>query len=102
MDRAHLKTTVEVDFIGVLGRLADRETVFLQFDENPRVKDVIQRLTKCFPPSFKQALIDPELSDPRPNVVILLNKKEISVLEGIETLVHDGDKLVLIPVSHGG
>jgi len=47
-------------------------------------------------------LIDPELNDPRPNVLIMLNKKEISALNGLETGVKDGDKLVLLPVSHGG
>lgn len=97
-----MKTTVEVDFVGVLGRLAEKKTVSLQFNETPRVKDIIQKLTECFPPAFKQALIDPELNDPRPNVVILLNKREIGVLNGLETVVSDGDKLILIPVSHGG
>ncbi|MFX0092174.1 MAG: MoaD/ThiS family protein, partial [Candidatus Hodarchaeota archaeon] len=38
----------------------------------------------------------------RPNALILVNGKEISVLNGLETQVEDGDKIVLVPVSHGG
>jgi molybdopterin converting factor small subunit len=66
------------------------------------VRDLITKLTDMLPPDFKRSLVDPELNDPRPNVIILLNKKEISVLDGLDTEVSDGDRLVLIPVSHGG
>jgi len=31
-----------------------------------------------------------------------VNGKEISVLKGLETLVSDGDEVVLVPVTHGG
>jgi molybdopterin converting factor small subunit len=47
-------------------------------------------------------LIDPELNDPRPNALILVNGKEISVLKGLETTVKEGDQIILIPISHGG
>jgi molybdopterin converting factor small subunit len=66
------------------------------------VRDLMTKLTDALPSDFKRALVDPELNDPRPNVIILLNKKEISVLDGLDTEVSDGDRLVLIPVSHGG
>jgi molybdopterin converting factor small subunit len=47
-------------------------------------------------------LIDPELDDPRTNALILVNGKEVSVLQGLNTKIKDGDELVLIPVVHGG
>lgn len=93
---------VEVGFVGVFRKLADKESVILEFREPKAVKDVIQKLMSFFSPAFRQALIDPDLEDPRPNVIILVNKQEIGVLKGLETKVSDGDKLVLIPVSHGG
>ena len=93
---------VEVGFVGVLRKLARKENVTIELKEPKAVKDIIQKLTDSFPLSFRQALIDPDLEDPRPNVIILVNKREIGVLEGLETKVGDGDKLVLIPVSHGG
>jgi molybdopterin converting factor small subunit len=53
-------------------------------------------------PAFKQSLIDQQLEDPRPNALILVNGREISVLNGFETNLKDGDKIVLVPVVHGG
>lgn len=53
-------------------------------------------------PRLERALIDPELNDPRINALILVNGKEISVLNGMNTLLKDGDDLVIVPVVHGG
>jgi molybdopterin converting factor small subunit len=93
---------VEVGFVGVLRKLADKEKVALEFDNPVAVKDIVLKLASCFSPAFRQALIDPELNDPLPNVVILVNEQEIGVLQGLETRVGDGGRLTIIPVSHGG
>jgi molybdopterin synthase sulfur carrier subunit len=97
-----LTVRVEVGFVGVLRKLADKENATLEFNDPVTVRDVVSKLTRCFLPAFKQALMDPELNDPRPNVIILVNGQEIGVLQGLETRVGDGDRLTFIPVSHGG
>ena len=66
------------------------------------VRKTIEKLIEAFSSEFKRTLVDPELEDPRPNALILVNGKEISVLQGLETEVEDGDEIVLVPVSHGG
>jgi molybdopterin converting factor small subunit len=66
------------------------------------VGDVIQALADLLPVDARRLLIDKELNDPRPNALILLNGKEISVLDGLKTGIEDGDEVTLIPVSHGG
>jgi len=53
-------------------------------------------------PVLKRSLIDQQLEDPRPNALILVNGREISVLNGLETNLKDGDEIVLVPVVHGG
>ena len=51
---------------------------------------------------FTNVLVDPELRDPRPNNVILVNGREISSLKGLETELQDGNEVVVIPLVHGG
>jgi molybdopterin converting factor small subunit len=53
-------------------------------------------------PRLKRTLIDPDLEDPRPNTLILVNGKEISVLNSLETILKDGDEIIFIPVLHTG
>ena len=52
-------------------------------------------------PRLQRTLIA-DLEDPRPNTLILVNGKEISVLNGLETILKDGDEIVFIPVLHAG
>ena len=53
-------------------------------------------------PKLKSALVDPESGQPRTNMLVLVNGREISVLNGFETTVNDGDEVVFVPVVHGG
>ena len=93
---------VKVRLLGVLRGLSGKDWVPVKSEGPPTVRKVIQNLTGAFSPEFKQILIDPELEDPRPNALILVNGREIGVLQGLETEVNDGDEIVLVPVSHGG
>jgi len=93
---------VKVKFLGVFRRFSGRNQVLVKLEEPATVRKAIEKLTEAFSSEFKRALVDPELEDPRPNALILVNGKEISVLRGLETDVEDGDEIVLVPVSHGG
>lgn len=98
----NMTITLRIEFLGVLTRLTKRKVVSLEFQSQIVIRDVISELVSRFSPEFKRVLIDPELNDPRSNFLIMLNGKEISALNGLETIVEDSDELVLLPVSHGG
>jgi len=93
---------LKVKPLGIFRQFSGKTQVLVKLEEPATVKNAIEKLTEAFSSEFKQALVDPELEDPRPNALILVNGKEISVLEGLETEVKDGDEIVLVPVSHGG
>jgi len=93
---------VKVRLLGVFRGLSEKGWVPMESEGPTTVRKVIQKLAEAFSPEFKRLLIDPELEDPRPNALVLVNGREISVLQGLETDVNDGDEIVLVPVSHGG
>ena len=94
---------MEVKLLGTLRGISGRDRIPLKLrGETATVRDVIQELVDRLPGRFKRMLVDPELESPRPNTLILLNGREIGVLNGLETPVRDGDEVVLLPVSHGG
>lgn len=97
-----MSVEVEVRLIGILRSISGKSRVSVKLDEPAKVEDVIQRLVELLPKRFKQTLIDPELNDPSPNALVLVNGVEISALDNLETRVKDKDKIVLIPVTHGG
>jgi len=92
---------VKVRLFGVFRGLWGKDQLSLEVDQ-PTVRSVVQALTESLSMEAKRLFIDPELDDPRPNALILLNGKEISVLKGLETEIKDGDEVTLIPIAHGG
>jgi len=92
---------VDVRLLGVFRGLVGKSRVSLRL-ESPTVRKVVVELADSLPVEAKRLLVDPELNDPRPNMLILVNEKEISVLKGLETEIREGDEVTLIPVSHGG
>lgn len=92
---------VKVKLQGIFRELG-KDQVVIELKEPTTVKRVIQKLIESFSDEFRRAIIDPELDDPRPNALILVNGREISALKGLETKVCDNDEIVIIAVTHGG
>jgi molybdopterin converting factor small subunit len=53
-------------------------------------------------PELEKTFRDDSLNDSRSNAIILVNGREISVLNGLETNLSNGDEIVFVPVVHGG
>jgi molybdopterin converting factor small subunit len=51
---------------------------------------------------LKTVLPDSELGYLKTYSLIFVNGKEVSVLNGLDTILKDGDEVVFIPVLHGG
>ncbi len=93
--------SLTIRFVGSLRAASSRSKITLQFEKDVSLREVVERVVKE-QPKLKKALIDSELEDPRTNVLILVNGKDISVLNGLDTALNKGDEVVLIPFVHGG
>ncbi|MEM3695226.1 MAG: MoaD/ThiS family protein [Candidatus Bathyarchaeia archaeon] len=92
---------VTFKFVGAFRSLAGKEKQTLRIREVISLREALWKIVEK-EKQLKRALIDPELEDPRPNALILVNGKEISILNGLDTVLADGDEVVLVPVIHGG
>ena len=94
---------VTIKFYGIFrGVLGKNKFVFeIKNEDMVSLRELVNKMTDDIP-KINKVLIDPELEDPRPNALILVNGKEISVLNGLETLIKDGDEVVFISILHAG
>jgi len=88
-------------FFGVFRNITGKNKVVIRFKDAISLKKAIKEIVEKMP-RLKRTLVDPDLEDHRPNTLILVNGKEISVLKGLETMLRDGDEVVFIPVLHAG
>jgi MoaD family protein len=93
--------TVNVKFIGSFRSLSGKNELELRLQESSPIKEVIKMIVEELP-KLGQALTNPECEGPKTNMLVLVNGKELSVLECFETMIIDGDEVVFVPVVHGG
>jgi len=91
-----------VRLVGVLRGVSGKSSITVKLREGDTIATLIQRLSAEFGEDFKRVLVDSEQNDPRPNVLILVNGREIELLQKLETRLEDDDVVTIIPVSHGG
>jgi molybdopterin synthase sulfur carrier subunit len=101
MQKQGNKMAITVRFVGAFRSVSGKSKITIPFEEVIPLREIIKKIVKNMP-KLKKVLIDPELEDTRPNTLILINGKEISVLNGLQTPLKDGDEVVFIPVIHGG
>lgn len=93
--------TVTLKFIGALRRDSGKAQIKLECKKGVSLLELVDSLTINLP-RLRLSLLDEQLEQPKSKVLILVNGKEISVLNGLETKVKDGDEVVFVPVVHGG
>jgi sulfur-carrier protein len=92
---------VKLKFLGALRHASGNETISLDCENGASILDLVNAFAKK-KSELRRSLLDEQLESPKPNALILVNGREISVLNGLETLVMDGDEVVFVPVVHGG
>ena len=92
---------ITLKFIGALRHASGNEKIALDCKAGASLMDLVNAVTKEMP-VLRRNLLDEQLEEPKPNALILVNGKEISVLDGLETKLKDGDEVVFVPVVHGG
>lgn len=92
---------ITIKFVGALRYTLGTNDLTFDKEKCQSVRELIKELVKQ-KPEIRKTLIDQQLDDPRPNALILVNGKEISVLEGLDTTLNEGDEVALVSVVHGG
>ncbi|MGD0494653.1 MAG: MoaD/ThiS family protein [Candidatus Bathyarchaeia archaeon] len=92
---------VSVKFVGSFRGISGKDKLTLKFGRPVSLTALVKKTVEQLP-KLKSSLIDPESGEPRRSMLVLVNGKEISVLNGLETRVNDEDEVIFVPVVHGG
>jgi len=88
-------------FLGAFRHAAGAGEITLNVEDAISIAEMLKEIARELP-ALKQSLNDQRPEEIKTNALILVNGTEISVLNGLETKLKDGDELVLVPVVHGG
>lgn len=92
---------ISVKFVGSFRGISGKDKLTIKFGRPVSLTALVKKTVEQLP-KLKYSLIDPESGEPRRSMLVLVNGREISVLNGLETRVNDEDEVVFVPVVHGG
>jgi molybdopterin synthase sulfur carrier subunit len=92
---------ITVKFVGAFRHFSGAGELELGFCGLTSISDLVNELVRKVP-EIERGLVDQQLGNPGANALILVNGREIGVLNGLETRLKNGDEVVLVPVVHGG
>jgi MoaD family protein len=94
---------IRLKLYGVFRSAAKTSDMELDITTGATVKSLVNQLvSEDGLRTLKELLLDSSTSDPRPNALILVSGREINALDGVDTVLHEGDEVAILPIAHGG
>jgi MoaD family protein len=92
---------LKLKFIGALRQISGKTQVTVNYQSGMSLKDLVAKISQEMP-QLQKIFCDTQFNDSRSNALVLINGREVSVLNGLETKLDEGDEIVFVPVVHGG
>lgn len=92
---------INIQFYSLLRLLLNRENILLPPMEGDCVRTVLERVQEALKTPIAHKLLN-DTGMLQTGTIILLNRHNILHLNGLETIVADGDTLALFPPGAGG
>jgi len=93
---------VRVRSIALIRSLLGKDQIELLLSEGATVEDALARLVEIGDPKLASYLAEPKEKSAHAPLRIMVNGRDITVLQGRSTVLADGDDmLVLIPIAGG-
>lgn len=91
---------VKVKFFALIREVAGVKEMEEEIGDNTTVRELLEKLCEKMPGKFRNLIFDGrEVSK---NLIILVNRRGIRELDGLETKLKDGDEVALLPPVSGG
>jgi len=85
---------------GPVRRLLKEKVIDVEVPHDSTVRQVVNRVIEIGGKELKNLIIhDDDISG---NLIVMLNKKDVETLGGIDIVVHDGDEVAILPHVQGG
>ncbi len=93
---------IRVRSIALIRSLLGKEQLDLSLPQGATIEDLLNRLTAVGDPKLASYLAEPKEKSAHAPLRIMINGRDITVLQGRDTVLADGDDiLVFIPIAGG-
>ena len=94
-------SNIKIFFLSLLEDITGVNEITLNIEKNSTIKDVLKLLTSKFGKEFKITIFEnPDTLNKY--IIISLNGTDIRSLKNLDSNLHDGDEVALLPAIAGG
>ena len=86
---------------GPVRRLLKEKVIDVEVPDDSTVRQVITRVIEMGGEELRKLIMHDD-DDISGNLIVMLNKKDVETLGGIDIVVHDGDEVTILPHVQGG
>ncbi len=81
-------------------RLLKEKVIDVEISDDSTVRQVVNRVVELRGEELRKLIM--HNGDISGNLIVMLNKKDVETLGGIDIVVHDGDEVAILPHVQGG
>jgi MoaD family protein len=94
---------VTLDYLGSIKQtLGLKQAEQVELKDDASLIDLLSMLAEKHGEPFKKSVYEPEDADLKPYYILSVNGVLLNQLNGLETTLKDGDRLMFMPVVTGG
>jgi molybdopterin converting factor small subunit len=94
--------SIVVNYFGLLASKFQTTSDSVAFSSGTRIRDLFTHLISKHDQVFKSYIYDPEKGEMNGEVVVSVNDVPILQMQGLDTIIGDGDQIDILPIFAGG
>jgi len=93
---------VKVKFFALVRELTGKREEEVDLDDKATVRTLLDRLVDEYGPKFHSYLFDAASKEPRGHLQFLIDGRNIALMQGLDTILRDGNSFAILPPVGGG
>jgi molybdopterin converting factor small subunit len=93
---------VKVEYLGFIKNLLKKRMEEFELNDKTMLQDLLGRLSDLYGQPFKKEVFERGLEDLKTGFVVTVNGVLIGQLDGVKTMLRDGDHVILMSLMSGG
>ncbi len=93
---------INVKYLGVIRGICGKKEEKIELEDNSKLLDLFTILTDTYGSRFTNIVFDPKKCEMQEGFVTVINGISINQLKNMDTVLNDGDDIVLMPAISGG
>lgn len=93
---------IKVKFFALVRELTGKREETVEVDDGSTVRTLLDRLAEEYGAKFQEYLFDPGSTKPRGYLQFLVDGRNIVLMQGLDTVLKEGNSLAILPPVGGG